>query len=118
MARSQPKLSYSARVINGSKSFQSAMDDSRSPYFLHHSDNPELMLVSQPLTIENYSSWNNSMLIALSVKNKLGFIDGSIKKPDETDADLLSCWCRNNNMIMAWLLNSVSKDISASILYC
>ena len=57
------------------------------------------------------------MVIALSVKNKFGFIDGSITKPSGKNLDLLNSWLRNNNMVKAWILNSVSKEISASILY-
>lgn len=56
------------------------------------------------------------MLIALCVKNKLGFIDGSIIKPTITDV-LLRAWIRNNNVVISWILNSVSKEISASVMY-
>lgn len=54
------------------------------------------------------------MLIALSVKNKLGFIDGSISKPT---GNLLPAWIRNNHIVIAWILNSVSKTISGSLLF-
>ena len=94
----------------------SAINDSSNPYFLHHSDNPSLVLVSQPLIGENYASWSRTMLIALSVKNKLGFVDGSIPKPAGTDPNL-SSWIRNNNIVISWILNSVSKEISASIIF-
>ncbi|KAL5563154.1 hypothetical protein UlMin_032901 [Ulmus minor] len=94
----------------------SAIDDSSNPYFLHHSDNPGLVLVSQPLIGENYASWSRAMLIALSVKNKLGFVDGSIPKPAGIDPNL-SSWIRNNNIVISWILNSVSKEISASIIF-
>ena len=95
----------------------SAINDASSPYFLHHSDNPGLVLVSQPLTEENYASWSRAMLIALSVKNKLGFIDGSIPKPGDTELIRLNSWIRNNNIVISWILNSVSKEISASVIY-
>ncbi|KAL5565662.1 hypothetical protein UlMin_028826 [Ulmus minor] len=94
----------------------SAIDDTSNPYFLHHSDNPGLVLVSQPLIGENYASWSRALLIALSVKNKLGFIDGSIPKPQGNDPNLHS-WIRNNNIVISWILNSVSKEISASIIF-
>ena len=58
------------------------------------------------------------MIIALmSVKNKLGFIDGFISRPDGTDSNLLSSWTRNNSIVISWILNSVSKEIAASILF-
>ncbi|XP_073307175.1 uncharacterized protein [Primulina huaijiensis] len=95
----------------------SVIDDPMSPYFLHHSDNPGLTLVSQSLTGDNYASWSRAMRIALSVKNKLGVVDGTIVKPSETDTHLLGFWTRDNNIVISWILNSVSKDISASILF-
>ncbi|KAK2639868.1 hypothetical protein Ddye_027663 [Dipteronia dyeriana] len=108
------------KVTPGSNSSmsKSSIDDSSSPYFLHHSDNPGLILVPQPLTEDNYASWSRAMLIALSVKNKLGFIDGSIQKPSEgSDLIELTSWIRNNNIVISWILNSVSKEISASVIY-
>jgi len=33
-----------------------------------------------------------------------------------TDA-LYRRWIRSNNMVLSWLLNSISKDIAASVLY-
>ncbi|XP_073023649.1 uncharacterized protein [Primulina eburnea] len=96
---------------------QSAIDDLTSPYFLHHSDNPGLTLVSHVLTGENYVFWSRAMKIALSVKNKLGFIDRSVAKPPSNELNLLNYWSRNNNIVISWILNSVSKEISASILF-
>ena len=96
---------------------KSAIDDLSSPYYLHHTDSPGLSLVSQPLIGDNYASWSRAMMIALSVKNKLGFIDGSIMKPDGTNLSLLNSWIRNNNVVISWILNSVSKEISASIIF-
>lgn len=61
--------------------------------------------------------WSKSMLIILEAKNKLGFIDGTITKPSSDDPDLLRLWNRNNSTIVAWIMNSVSKEIATSILY-
>ncbi|XP_068661644.1 uncharacterized protein [Aristolochia californica] len=51
-------------------STRSAIEEPSNPYYIHHSDNPEQVLVSQLLTGENYINWSCAMLIALSVKNK------------------------------------------------
>lgn len=56
------------------------------------------------------------MLRELSGKNKLGFIKGTIKKPDATQSTLLSAWQCNNDIITSWIINSVSKEIASSIL--
>lgn len=56
-------------------------DNSSSPYHLNNADNPGIVLVTQPLTGDNYHAWSRSMRIALRSKHKLGFIDGSITLP-------------------------------------
>ena len=60
-------------------------ENSSSPYFLSNSDNPGVSLVVQHLTEENYSTWSRAILIALDAKTKLGFIVGSIPKPESID---------------------------------
>ncbi|KAL5556239.1 hypothetical protein UlMin_038475 [Ulmus minor] len=99
------------------RSIRSAIEEPSNPYYLHHPDSPGQILVSQQLTGENYTSWSRAMLIALSVKNKLGFVDGSIAEPPCTDANLFNSWIRNNNMVISWILNSISKEISASVMF-
>ncbi|KAL5760938.1 hypothetical protein ACOSQ2_019776 [Xanthoceras sorbifolium] len=110
----------SSHTVHGDRTnsaVRSAMFEPSNPFYLHHSDNPGLVLVSQQLTGDNYASWSRAMLIALSVKNKLGFIDGSLSKPEGTQIDLLNSWIRNNNIFIFWILNSISKDISASVIF-
>nr|CAD1834607.1 unnamed protein product [Ananas comosus var. bracteatus] len=57
---------------------ETSIDDS-DPLVLHHSDHPGMMLVSKPLEGYNYGQWSRAMRISLSAKNKIGFVDGSIK---------------------------------------
>ena len=96
-------MDSSPEILRSTPSLKSAIDDPASPYFLHHSDSPGVVLVSQSLTGDNYASWSRAMMISLSVKNKLGFVDGSLPKPDGTDLDLLNSWMRNNNVVISWL---------------
>ncbi|KAA8536734.1 hypothetical protein F0562_029212 [Nyssa sinensis] len=96
---------------------RSTIEEPSNPYYLHHSNSPGQVLVSQQLTGENYTNWSRAMLIALSVKNKLGFVDGFIPEPQGTDNNLLDSWIRNNNIVISWILNSISKEISASIIF-
>lgn len=93
---------------NGSRNQNSSTDngmtkDTSNPYYLHHSDNPGTMLVSQPSTSDNYSTWNRAINMALSVKNKTGFTNGSIKKPLTTNVLNYSQWIRCNNMVLSWI---------------
>ena len=90
-------------------------ENSSSPYFLSNSDNPGVSLVVQHLTEENYSTWSRAVLIALDAKTKLGFIDGSIPKPESVDHPCYFAWCKCNSTVLAWLFNSVSKDLQPSV---
>ena len=59
-------------------------DNLNDPFYLHHSDQPRVLLVTQLLNEENYDTWSRAMLMALSIKNKEGFINGTIKNPPTT----------------------------------
>ncbi|XP_022883901.1 uncharacterized protein LOC111400747 [Olea europaea var. sylvestris] len=114
---SKSKLESQQTEVSRSSVSKSSIDDPSSPYFLYHSDSPRLVLVSQQLVGDNYASLSRAMMIALSVKNKTIFINGSIIEPDDGDPELLNAWIRNNNIVISWILNSVSKEISASVIY-
>jgi predicted YcjX-like family ATPase len=71
----------------GSMSSRARWDHPNHQLYLYHSDQPGAVLVPQPLVKDNYSTWSQSMTMALIVKNKIGFIDGSMKEPDEKKPD-------------------------------
>ena len=55
----------------------------KNPYFLNASENPRSVLVTQPLLrMRNYHSWSRAMILALTAKKKIGFINGRIPMPD------------------------------------
>lgn len=64
----------------------------------------------------SYEIWRRGVLISLSAKNKLGFVNGKCSKPD-VDAPLFTQWIRCNDMVITWLLNSLSKDIAENVIY-
>ncbi|KAB5512286.1 hypothetical protein DKX38_029314 [Salix brachista] len=107
----------SASASANSSSLVSSIDDFSSPYYLHHGDSPGFVLLSQPLTGDNYNTWSRSMTMALTAKNKFAFVDGSLQKPSEESEVLLHAWTRSNNMVLSWLLNSISKEIASSVIY-
>jgi len=100
-----------------SSSSSSLIENSSSPFYLNNGDHPGSILVSQPLIGSNYNTWSRSMIVSLIAKNKMGFIDGSISKPSPDDDVLFHAWTRCNNMIIAWILNSISKEIASSVIY-
>jgi hypothetical protein len=89
-----------------------------NPYFTHHSDHPGLVLVSKPLNRDNYSTWKRAITLALNSKNKLGFVNDSIKAlSEETDPKGYATWSRCNDMVHSWIVNALSLEISNSVIY-
>lgn len=58
--------------------------DPSDPHYLHPCDHPGLVLVTPPFDGKNYGEWRRSIRIALSAKNKVRFIDGTLARPDKT----------------------------------
>lgn len=95
----------------------SGMDPS-NPYFVHHSNHPGHMLVSTKLNGVNYPSWSKSMIHALIAKNKIGFVNGSIEPPSETEQPIeYAIWNQCNNMILSWLTYSMKPDLAKGVVH-
>lgn len=56
------------------------------------------------------------MMLSLSAKNKLGFVDGSIIKPDAGSLDF-KAWERCNDLVCSWLLCNLDESLSRSVLF-
>lgn len=56
---------------------------SSSPLFIHSSDVPGMSLVNVPFAGSGFGGWRRSIIVSLSSKNKIGFIDGTCPKPAE-----------------------------------
>ncbi|XP_072090404.1 uncharacterized protein [Arachis hypogaea] len=56
------------------------------------------------------------MLLALKSKNKLKFVDGSLKKPDKNDP-LFELWDRCNTYVLAWIKISLNPEITRSMMW-
>lgn len=94
-----------------------SIDDPSHPLCIHHVDSPEQILVSHVLTWNNYNSWSCATTITLIAKNKLGFTDGNISPPQNLNSNMFRLWLRNNNIVIYWILNFVSKEIAASVMF-
>lgn len=86
------------------------------PLYLSPSDHPSMILVSKTFDGSSFGSWKRGVLITLSAKNKLGFINGKCKKPDESDSTFAH-WQRCNDMVTSWILNILDKEIAKSVIY-
>ncbi|XP_075074863.1 uncharacterized protein LOC142162413 [Nicotiana tabacum] len=89
--------------------------DPSHPLYIHPSDSPGTHLVSPPFDGTGFVAWRKSMLVSLSAKNKLALIDSRQFKPS-SDSPYYPYWERCNDMVVAWITNSLSRDIATSIL--
>ncbi|XP_057972797.1 uncharacterized protein LOC131160943 [Malania oleifera] len=106
-----------ASMANADESSRNPFDDSSSVYYLHPLNNPGALLVSEILTGANYVAWSRSISIALTVKNKIAFIDGTLPQSNSGDSRIQIAWLRANNLVLSWLMNSIAKEICGSLLY-
>ncbi|XP_021736551.1 uncharacterized protein LOC110703103 [Chenopodium quinoa] len=89
--------------------------DPSSVYFIHPSENPTNSLVTEKFAGNCYNEWKLGMTIALSAKNKLCFVDGSLSRP--ISGSEIHAWDRCNAMITSYILHSIDHNIARSVLY-
>ncbi|XP_013601479.1 PREDICTED: uncharacterized protein LOC106308924 [Brassica oleracea var. oleracea] len=87
-----------------------------SPYSLFSSDNLGVIITSVQLKGDNYNKWAMEMVNALRAKKKMGFVDGSLPKPDENHKDL-EAWLCNNSMIMGWIQTSIESRVRSTVTF-
>jgi len=92
--------------------------DHNHPLYLSTSDIPGAVQIGIQLTgMENYSLWSRAMQLTLLTKNKMGFIDGSLRRDDFKEELEKKQWDRCNAMVLSWLMNNVSTDLVSGILF-
>ncbi|KAK3028077.1 hypothetical protein RJ639_039368 [Escallonia herrerae] len=103
------------RNKTGTKEIAKTTIDTSSPYYLHPLDHPDLIFVTHPLSEngDNYFTWSRSFLNALNSKNKAGFVDGTIEKPDDASSDF-QAWIQCNVVVLAWLTNALAKELQGN----
>ncbi|XP_071688885.1 uncharacterized protein [Rutidosis leptorrhynchoides] len=85
--------------------------DFSDPLYLHTNDTTGTPITAVKLKgTKNYNIWSRSMLLALSTKNKIGFINGTIVR-SQTDEILASQLDRCNSVVLSWILGSVIEDL-------
>ncbi|CAO2832491.1 unnamed protein product [Amaranthus hypochondriacus] len=102
-----------------SKSDKSAPQDPTmnvaSPYFLHPTDTG-LKIVPNVFSGTGFKGWKISISIALSGKNKMGFVDGSVKK-STSNAMYSKAWDKVNDVVLGWLLGVVDEKFFKRVLW-
>ena len=90
--------------------------DPSTIFYIHPSDTTAQSFVSEKFEGQNFITWKSSMIIGLSTKNKMCFVDGSSHKPSPT-APTYQAWIRCNDMIRGWILKSLSPIIAKSVFF-
>ncbi|XP_071738924.1 uncharacterized protein [Rutidosis leptorrhynchoides] len=91
--------------------------DFGDPLYLHPSDTSSTPLVSIKLKgTEKYKIWSRSVLLALGIKNKVGFVDGTCVK-NANDEILFKQWDRCNSVVLSWLLGSIADELYAGLIF-
>lgn len=98
------------------KTSTSAIKDLQSPYYLHHTNHHGSIVITPKLNSSNYVAWSRSFILALSIRNKTRFIDGTIPKAATIDS-LFEPWVGCNNLILARLLESLTPRIASTMFY-
>ncbi|XP_074306277.1 uncharacterized protein LOC141641517 [Silene latifolia] len=92
-----------------------------SPLYLHPSESTTQSLSQITFDGDNYQLWADAVRNALDAKNKLSFIEGTVKKPVvvEGEAETLEAvaWRQCNAMVKAWLRNSIHPKLHPSIAF-
>ncbi|XP_074297706.1 uncharacterized protein LOC141628463 [Silene latifolia] len=86
------------------------------PLFLSTNDQPNLKLIDYKFNGSNFLNWKRDTYVALISKNKEGFIDGSVKKPDNSDKKFHQ-WMRCDILVRHWMRNSMDDDIKENMSY-
>jgi len=109
-------LSFSKMA--GERTTRSATSElsTNSYLFLHHGENPAVSLVSSFLDSTNYHPMSRSIVTALYAKNKMEFVLSTHLCPPTSDLTY-SAWARCNNMVVSWLVLSISLLIRQSVIW-
>jgi len=94
--------------------------ENHSFYYLHPLEGPGGLITAVIFDGTNYDLWKRAIKTALKVKNKLGFIDETLKKPEPKmgeDATELQTQEMINSMICSWILNVIKPKLQSSIAY-
>lgn len=104
MIKSHTNESNTSNNINNQR--KDTNNDMNNPLHLQPSDAPGQSLMNAVFNGSVFPGWHTSIFIALSTKNKLGFINGTIAIPS-LDAPDYQQWSRCNNMVTSWILKSL-----------
>lgn len=88
--------------------------DVTSPFYLHPSDGPQLTISPIVLRGDNYNEWARSIRNNFRAKNKLGFLDGTVTKPEKGTPEA-PFWITVNSTLVAWIYATLDSTLHSSV---
>ncbi|XP_074374407.1 uncharacterized protein LOC141714809 [Apium graveolens] len=90
--------------------------DSSSVFYIHPLDAGVNQLVYVKFNGNGYNNWKRSMMLMLSAKNKLSFVNGTIVVPI-LGTDEYKTWERCNDLVISWILFNLDETIAHSVFF-
>ncbi|RVW54694.1 Retrovirus-related Pol polyprotein from transposon TNT 1-94 [Vitis vinifera] len=78
-------------------------------------DSNLMPIIGHKLNGNNYLQWSHSVMMFICGKGKDDYLNGVAAKPNKTD-EKFKVWNVENNMVMLWLINSMTNDIGENFL--
>lgn len=90
----------------------------QTPVNPHHvfPENTTIPIAGHKLTSHNYNQWSHSVMIFVCGKGKEEYLTGTALEPDEKSPGYRT-WKVENNMVMSWLLNSMTNETGENFMY-
>lgn len=85
-----------------------------SPYDLTAANNPGVVISHPLMKGSNYDEWACEMETILCLQKKIGFLDGSIPRPEEGPADLEDWWTIQA-LLVSWLKMTIDLVLRSNI---
>ncbi|KAF7826940.1 Retrovirus-related Pol polyprotein from transposon RE1 [Senna tora] len=80
-----------------------------------YSDATPVLITGHKLNDQNYLQWRQSVFLFVCSKDKDDYLSGVAKAPSQQDASYRKWWAENN-MVMSWLINSMTNEIGDNFL--
>ncbi|KAL5804087.1 hypothetical protein ACOSQ3_030887 [Xanthoceras sorbifolium] len=78
-----------------------------------HSHPHSVQITTIRLNGDNFLRWSQSVRMYIRGRGKIGYLTGEKKEPKPEDP-AYSTWDAENSMVMTWLVNSMTEDISGN----
>lgn len=91
--------------------------DAYSVFYIHPSGSSTNQLVFVKFNGEGFNNGKRSMMLTLSNKNKLAFVNASIIAPEDIASVEYKVWQYFNDLVISWLLYNLDENIARSVLF-